>query len=293
VDVNGLVQGMASLLSSTLGGAFAVSFELEPSPVVAVADPTQLELAVLNLAINARDAMADGGSLVIATGRQRVQHRWALNEPEPGDYAVVSVEDAGTGMAPEVIERVFDPFFTTKPVGKGSGLGLSQVLGLAQQMGGGVRIRSAPGCGTKVSVFLPLAEAATANAAAEPAPAAGAGPPAHGKVLIIDDDDDVRRFVGEALEEAGYETATAASVDTALAQVRDGWRPDVLVIDYAMPQVTGEAAAQALKEAGVTAKALFITGYSDVETLQGAEVLRKPFEPQDLVRRLAELEAHG
>jgi PAS domain S-box-containing protein len=291
VDVNGLVQGMASLLTSTLGGAIGVSIQSERAPLFALADPTQLELAVLNLAINARDAMPDGGALFISTARQKVQRRGAAHEPEPGDYAVVTVKDTGSGIPPEVIERVFDPFFTTKPVGKGSGMGLSQVLGLAQQMGGGVQIWSAPGGGTKVSVFLPLAEAPSSHAATEP-PQRFAGPelPARGRVLILDDDEDVLRFVGNALEDAGYEIASAASVDAALARVRKGWRPDLMVIDYAMPQITGEAAAHALREAGVTAKALFITGYSDLETLKGAHVLQKPFEPQDLVRRLAELD---
>jgi PAS domain S-box-containing protein len=290
VDVSGLVRNMAPLLISTLGGSIRISFDCEPGPLFALADPTQLELAVLNLAINARDSMSGGGALVISTGRQPVEARTAANEPPPGDYVAVSVEDTGTGIPEQALARVFDPFFTTKPVGKGSGLGLSQVLGLAQQMGGGVKVVSALGKGSKFTVFLPPAVAEPAQPPVEPDAEPRPERSAHGRVLVLDDDDDVRRFIETALEDAGFEVVATASAGDAVERVKAGLRPDRLVIDYAMPEVNGEAAARALREAGVSAQPLFITGYSDLEALKGQEVLMKPFEAQDLVRRVEQLD---
>ena len=258
----------------------------------ALADPTQLELAVLNLAINARDAMPERRrARDLDAPASGSPSREAACEPEPGDYAVVSVEDTGTGMPPEVIEKRVRPVLHHQADRQGIGPGPQPGLGLAQQMGGGVQIATVLGAGTKVSVLLPFMEPSAAHAPAEPRGWAGHAESARGRALLLDDDEDVRRLIGNALEDAGYEIASAASLDAALAQVRMGWRPDVMVIDYAMPGITGEAAEQALREAGVTAKALFITGYSDIETPKGAAVLQKPFEPQDLVRRLAELDA--
>ncbi|HEX4507047.1 MAG TPA: ATP-binding protein, partial [Alphaproteobacteria bacterium] len=158
VDINALVRGLAEMLRSTLGGAVAIEVRLAEDLWKGFADATQLELIVLNLAINARDAMPDTGALTIATGNVTLGTPARAEEPPPGDYVELSVTDTGTGIPPEVLARVFEPFFTTKEVGKGSGMGLSQVLGLTQQLGGGVRIESEPGKGTTVSVYLPRAE---------------------------------------------------------------------------------------------------------------------------------------
>jgi PAS domain S-box-containing protein len=290
VDVNAHVSGMEPLLSSTLGGTIRVQLELAPARPVALADPTQLELAVLNLAINARDAMPGGGALTLRTRCETLQSRRSPGEPGPGEYVALVVEDTGTGIPADVLGRVFEPFFTTKPVGKGSGLGLSQVLGLAQQMGGGVRIRSTPGAGAEVTVLLPRTTMETdvrPREARAPAPELRG----HGLVLVLDDDDDVRAYICAVLRDAGYAAAGAASPDDAVERLREGLRPDYVVIDYAMPNTTGEQAHQQLCAAGFAGKALFVTGYSDVQALSGAEVLRKPFEPDELLSRLASLGA--
>ena len=191
-----------------------------------------------------------------------------------------------------MLERVFEPFFTTKPVGKGSGLGLSQVLGLAQQMGGGVQLRSAPGAGTEVTILLPRAlqtiEPSSQAHGGGGAPAEGRG---HGLVLVVDDDVDVRDYVEDVLREAGYEVIGATGASEAIERVRSGLSPDYAVIDYAMPDLTGEQACRELRRAGFAGKALFVTGYSDVEALRNAEVLHKPFEPAELLTRIAALGA--
>jgi PAS domain S-box-containing protein len=292
VEVNAHLSSMGPLLASTLGGTIRVALELDPSAPVALADPTQLELAVLNLAINARDAMPAGGALTLRTGYEVVRTKGAPAEPGPGEYVAIAVEDTGTGISADALERVFEPFFTTKPVGKGSGLGLSQVLGLAQQMGGGVRIRSAPGAGTKVTILLPRAlqkiQPASPERGRGAAPAEARG---HGLVLVVDDDEDVRVYVETVLREAGYDVVGVTGPVEAVDRVRAGLSPDYAVIDYAMPDLTGEQACRQFRSAGFTGKALFVTGYSDVEALKHADVLRKPFEPAELLSRIAGLGA--
>jgi NO-binding membrane sensor protein with MHYT domain/nitrogen-specific signal transduction histidine kinase len=291
VEVNTQLSDMRALLSSTLGGTIRVELDLDPSTPVAAADPTQLELAVLNLAINARDAMPTGGALTLHTGVEVVRSAGSAAEPGPGEYVAITVEDTGTGMPADVLARVFEPFFTTKPVGKGSGLGLSQVLGLAQQMGGGVRIGSNPGSGTKVTVLLPRARQAVDAASKERgAPAEARG---HGLVLVVDDDEDVRDYMEVVLGEAGYDVVGPKDPIEAIACVRSGLCPDYLVIDYAMPELNGAQVYRQLRDAGFTGEALFVTGYSDMDALEDFEVLRKPFEPSELLTRIAALRGHG
>ena len=288
VDVNAMVSAMEGLLTSTLGKAVQVRFDLAGGIRAAVADPTQLELAVLNLAINARDAMPAGGSLVIATGEARVAQAGEPHEPEPGDYVVVSVADTGQGMKPEVLARAFEPFFTTKPVGKGSGLGLSQVLGLAKQMGGGVRIETGEGEGTRVSVFLPKAAARVKAAKAKPSKPA---PVRDGTaVLVVDDDAEVRRYVVDLLSDAGYVVAAAASGREALELVEKGAQPDILLIDFAMPELNGFETAERIRRLRPRAPALIMTGYADLDALPAGldrgRLMQKPFESDALLRRL-------
>jgi len=157
VDLNQIITGMGGLLQTAVGATNRIEAVLADPLSLALADPSQIELVILNLAINARDAMPGGGTITIETSNVRLGAPKRPEEPSPGDYVVCSVADAGTGIPNEILDKVFEPFFTTKEVGKGSGLGLSQVLGVAKQLGGGVRIETRPGAGTTVNVYLPRA----------------------------------------------------------------------------------------------------------------------------------------
>ena len=292
VNVNAMVLGMHGLLASTLGAGVRLHMDLCDDLPSALADPTQLELAVLNLAINARDAMGGSGDLTLATSRARVDLPGEPNEPEPGDYVVVCVRDTGAGMEPEVLARAFEPFFTTKPVGKGSGLGLSQVLGLAKQMGGGVRVETSPGQGARVSVYLPV----SSEAAEEPAGAPGAeegGRRPDAPILVVDDDPQVRRFLEDLLTDAGYVVTAAASGEEALAAAGKGAAFDLALIDFAMPGMNGLETSQRLRALRPDARLVIMTGYADLDALPAAldrqGLIQKPFEPGDLLARLGGL----
>ena len=214
IDVNAVLQGMEELLQRSLGGLVQVAMELDPALWPGRADPTQLESMVLNLAINARDAMPEGGTLRIATRNLAAARAGMAPELEAGDYAVIAVIDAGTGMSRAVQERAFEPFFTTKEIGKGSGLGLAQVFGLARQFGGTARLLSAPGRGTTVEIFLPRArfpEAAGAEGGVDTTALHGSG-----VALVVDDETDVRAVAAGFLSEAGYTVREAAQAA--------GWR---------------------------------------------------------------------
>ncbi len=208
VDLNAMIERMGGLFASTLGGTVRVEKNLTAGLPPALADPAQLELALLNLALNARDAMPGGGVLRLSTALVTVASSRAASEPEPGRYIALSVKDTGPGMSEEVMERAFEPFFTTKPLGKGSGLGLSQVLGLAKQLGGGVRLDARAGEGVEVTVYLPIAPAAELAKVLD-LPAEPPRAPLDARVLVVDDDPDVRRFIVDLLEDSGYAVASA------------------------------------------------------------------------------------
>ena len=210
VDVNAVITGMGELLQRSLGGLVQVETDLAPDLWPATSDPTQLELVVLNLAINSRDAMPNGGRLRIVTGNVQQPEAAGLDALDPGDYVRIAVIDTGIGMTREVMERAFEPFFTTKEIGKGSGLGLAQVYGVATQFGGTVRIASEPGAGTTVEVFLPRALAAEASTAM-PEQHAADMPSGGGTVLVVDDDPEVREIAAIFLREAGYAVREAGS----------------------------------------------------------------------------------
>ncbi|HEY1982657.1 MAG TPA: response regulator [Xanthobacteraceae bacterium] len=273
IDINGLVNGMHELLNQSLGGSVTVETVLTASLPRALGDINQLELAILNLAINSRDAMPEGGTLVIATAIA----------PDDANYILLSVADTGTGMPPEVIARAFDPFFTTKPTGRGTGLGLSQVYGVVRQAGGDVAIESKPGKGTKVTIRLPRA--------ADDAPterrvdAETTAPAASAKLLLIDDDNDVRDIVGGVLSELGYEVRQASNGEVALATLAE-FAPDLLVVDFAMPGMNGAEVVTMARRLNPKLKILFLSGFADSEALEvalgGAPLLRKPFRPLEL-----------
>jgi PAS domain S-box-containing protein len=295
VDLNRVISGMASLLHSTIGASIRI--ELAPAQGLwrTLADIAQLELVLLNLAINARDAMPYGGTIAIATGNAALGAPDRPEEPPPGDYAMVSVADTGDGIPSDILGKVFDPFFTTKEVGKGSGLGLSQVLGVAQQLGGGVRIETKIGAGTTVKVFLPRIGGIAAGksvAAARAHHRAEAQSRRTGGILLVDDDDDVRAVTAAMLLDAGHTVIEADSGNVAL-QCLDREQPhvDLLIADIAMPGMSGGELARAARQSRPELPILFISGFADLaahdEGITGM-VLQKPFHGEELNAKVAE-----
>ena len=280
VDLNALVASMGELLVRTIG-TVRVKMALEPQLWPATADPSQVELVLLNLALNGRDAMRGGGRLTIATGNVAADDPERPQELAAGDYIRVSVGDTGTGMSEEVLAKAFEPFFTTKDVGEGTGLGLSQVYGIVRQSGGTVTISSELGRGTTVTIYLPRAAAA---AASERAPAAADGARVRHQgaaILVVDDDPDVRALVAAELESLGYVVTAADSGRQALKILADGAQPDLLLVDYAMPELTGIEVARRVRIMRPGLRALFMTGFAKAEELERSadlsRILRKPF----------------
>lgn len=290
VDLNETVRSMGDMLQSAIGGSVRIEPPaLAPDLWPAMIDPTQIELVILNLAINARDAMAVGGSLTIRTENRTTGDPRRPEEPPAGDYVVVSVSDTGSGMSDEVLARAFEPFFTTKDVGKGSGLGLSQVFGLAKQSGGGVSIDTAIGGGTTIRVFLPRAERTPVR---ERAPNAEllAARDAGLVVLVVDDDEAVREVTAGFLSDLGYDVIEAGSGGAALDQLERHEKIDAVVLDFAMPGMNGGELARELKMRRPSAPILFATGYVDAEALTdiGEDlIVHKPFTQAELARKLS------
>ena len=288
VDLNETVASMRDLLQSTMGGSVALDTILQPGLWPAMIDPTQIELVILNLAINARDAMDVGGSLKVETANVVLPAATRADEPPAGEYVMVSVTDTGSGMGPEILSKVFEPFFTTKGVGKGSGLGLSQVFGLAKQSGGGVMIDSTPGVGTSVKVYLPRATGkpeVTAELQTEAADAA----PKNRRVLLVDDDNAVREVTAGILQDLGYGVVEADSGGAALEVLDGHGKIDVLLLDFAMPGMNGAEVARAALARRPKLPILFVTGYADTDALASAgydAIVRKPFIERDLAAKL-------
>jgi signal transduction histidine kinase/ActR/RegA family two-component response regulator len=281
-DCNAVVAGMSDLLEHSLG-AVAVSQTLAGDLWPALIDADQLELAVLNLCINARDAMPDGGTIEITT-RNAAVARGEVAGVAAGDYVVLSVADTGAGIPPHVLSRVFEPFFTTKETGKGTGLGLSMVYGLVQQAGGGITIDTQPGAGTCVTLYFPRAEAARAAETAVPEVASGGRPL---RVLVVDDDAEVRRVTVAYLAALGHDTAEAADGAAALAHLSTT-TVDLLVTDYAMPGMTGGELAERARAAEPGLPVLVVTGFAAPDGLPaGCRVLPKPFRQADLAAAIA------
>jgi CheY-like chemotaxis protein len=292
VDLNETVSGMGDLLQSTMGGSIRIETVLKPDLWPALVDPTQIELIILNLAINARDAMEIGGALTVETNHAAITEPPSRPEdPVPGEYVVLTVSDTGTGIAPQVLDRVFEPFFTTKDVGKGSGLGLPQVFGFAKQSGGGVRIKTALGEGTSVSVFLPKA-AHTVHSSRVPSPELSAkGRPAAKTVLLVDDDSAVREVIASMLDECGYTVISVGSGAAALDVLRSSAHVDALLVDYAMPGMSGTEVAKKAAELRPGLPTLFATGFADLKALGGVgqeRLIRKPFQEQELATKLSD-----
>ncbi|GAA5786223.1 hypothetical protein GCM10007860_32620 [Chitiniphilus shinanonensis] len=286
LDLNATITGMLDLLRSTLGGSIAVETQLAEDPWLALVDPTQVELIVLNLAINARDAMEGGGQLWLTTSNQSLwQAPSRPEEPEPGQYVVLTVRDSGSGMPPDVLAKAFEPFFTTKEPGKGSGLGLAQVFGFAKQSGGGVRIGSEPGQGTTVQVYLPRASGAVAP---PPEPVSVPEVVSRRTVMLVDDDNAVREVTAAQLQELGYRVIEAGSGVVALELLSQAVHPDLLLADFAMPGMNGGELARRVRERWPALPVLFISGYADLRRaeLEDIDVIQKPFTKADLVVKI-------
>ncbi|WP_333573436.1 PAS domain-containing protein [Sphingomonas sp.] len=282
VDMVALVDGMVPLLASTLGPKIALSVSKPETLPAARADANQLEMALLNLAVNARDAMPEGGALEVRLGLGDAQE--APSPLGPGHYVRLAVRDTGTGMDAATLARAVEPFFSTKGVGRGTGLGLSMVHGLASQLGGTMGLESRPGEGTVVELWLPVSDDAPAAVAAQGRhePHAGAG-----MVLLVDDEDIVRGTAAEMLRALGYQVQPADSAEAALAMLDHGLVPDLLVTDHLMPGMTGTDLAREVHARLGEVPTLIVSGYADVEGLgRDFAHLPKPFRQADLARAL-------
>jgi PAS domain S-box-containing protein len=295
VDANALVVSLEDLLRRTIGETIDLEIVAASGLWCTLCDPNQLESALLNLAINARDAMPDGGKLVIATANARIDGIDA-DTPAllPGDYIRVDVTDTGTGMSPEVAARAFDPFFTTKPIGQGTGLGLSMIYGFARQSNGHVLIDSKQGAGTTVRLYLPrhhgdAAEERVASALANEHEATGE------TVLVVEDEPVVRGVIVEMLHDQGYRVLEATDGPSGLRMLRLNDRIDLLVTDVGLPGMNGRQLADQARETRPGLKILFITGYAENVAIAkgflqpGMEMITKPFDLDNLSQRIREM----
>jgi PAS domain S-box-containing protein len=276
-----LIAGMDDILKSSLGPRVRVRVDTEGSGLGVIADPTQLEMAILNLATNARDAMPDGGDLTIEMRQNNL-----MKDPElpPGNYVEIRISDTGHGMSPAVVAKAFDPFFTTKGPGKGTGLGLSQVYGMARQAGGIARIESREPLGTTIVLllkFVQLSFEAGSEMVDSPMRANKAL-----TVLAVDDDADVRRFLEDSLESLGFQVMLAEDGERGLSAL-ETFSPDVLLLDFAMPDMSGAEVADRVRALQPDLPIIFASGYSDTAAIEraagsSAVLLRKPFRIDDL-----------
>ncbi|WP_234452712.1 ATP-binding protein [Pseudomonas sp. MF6747] len=296
VEINQLVTSMGELLQRSINESIGLDMRLDSQLWTAEADPNQLESALLNLVINARDAMPGGGKLVVETTNRHLDNVFtaAYGTLKPGDYVELSVSDTGCGIPEHLMGRVFDPFFTTKPIGQGTGLGLSMIYGFARQSHGHVTLHSEVGKGTTVSLFLPrfvgeLQAPEHVNPAL--APYANAGE----TVLIVEDDPAVRVLVSAVLNELGYAFVEAADADTALPIIESDQRIDLLISDVGLPGMNGRQMAEIGRQIRPQLKVLFITGYAEHAAVRGGfldpgmQLITKPFTFDLLTAKVREM----
>lgn len=284
-DLNRTLESVEDLLSSSLGSNIQVRLELAADLPPVKADAHQIELAVLNLAINAKDAMRDTGTVIIGTAKKPAP----VDLTSGRDYAVITVTDTGEGINPEIIGKVFNPFFTTKPHGKGTGLGLSQVYGIAQQSGGTVEIRSEVGVGTTVEIWLPFAQP---EDMAEPVLRGDVNVSHDDKricILVVEDDLRVRQFMVESLEILGYQVTHAQDAQAGLDSI-ESVKPDLLITDFLMPNMTGAEFVKHARRIHPDLPVIIATGYADLHAINAVTdsemVLRKPFQLHDLAQKV-------
>ena len=289
IDLSSRLPNILGLLERSLGEKIHVRVKTARQLWPAIVDPTQVDDALVNLAINARDAMPGGGTLTIETQNVSLDEDYAANHVEvmPGDYVMLAVSDSGTGMSPEVIARAFEPFFTTKEEGKGTGLGLSQVFGWVKQSGGHIKIYSELGHGTTVKLYLPRA---TGKGEAKPAEPERATPRGDETIFVVEDNPNVRRTVVRQLHDLGYRTIEAESGAEAIVRVREGAEFDLMLTDVVMPGgMTGYQLADELGALRPGARVLFTSGYTELAAASGQAarkeaLLSKPYRKQDLGR---------
>ncbi|MHB8285748.1 MAG: ATP-binding protein, partial [Caulobacteraceae bacterium] len=295
-DVNRLVTGLQELIQRTVGPAVTVEAVGAAGAWPVLVDPPQLENALLNLCINARDAMPGGGRITIETANKWIDGPAARrHDLAEGQYLSLCVSDTGTGMTPEVIARVFEPFFTTKPLGEGTGLGLSMIYGFARQSGGQVRIYSEVGEGSTVCIYLPR-HYGEVGEEARPAPAAPTDRVEAGKtVLVVDDEPTVRMLIADILQDLGYAALEAVDSAAGLRVLQSGVRIDLLVTDVGLPGgMNGRQMADAGRATRPDLKVLFITGYAENAVLgdgrleHGMAIITKPFAVQAMAARIRE-----
>ena len=290
IDLDQLLAGINDLLHTSMGDAIRIEAQVQPDTWPALVDPNQIALVVLNLAINARDAMPGGGTLTIETRNATFGAADCPDDLAPGDYVALSIGDTGTGMSEEVRAMAFDPFFTTKGESGGSGLGLSTVLGVVTQSGGGVRINSELGTGTSIEIFLPRATTAASIQGVEterPSTEAVGGK----VVLIVDDDTDVREVTAAMLESLGYGVVEANSGVAAIAILASGEPIDLMLVDIAMPGMDGIETARCARQQWPDLPVLFATGYSEAVQPSESDIsenstIRKPYRRVELHRKV-------
>jgi len=296
IDVNELIVDTTKLLRPTLGEHIEIETRLEDDPWRALADPSQLSTALLNLAINARDAMPSGGMLTLESGNVVLDEAYAKMNPdvERGSYVMIAVSDTGTGIPVAIRERIFEPFFTTKETGKGTGLGLSMVYGFVKQSLGHIKIYSEVGHGTTIRIYLPRS---ASDAIALPlVPDTGTPVGGHETVLVVEDDELVRNYVLAQLQSLGYATLSAGNAGAALALVDAEAQFDLLFTDVIMPGgMNGRQLADEVRKRRPTVKVLFTSGYTENAIVHhgrldpGVNLLAKPYRKSDLARKIHEV----
>jgi PAS domain S-box-containing protein len=298
VDVNDLTRSLEDLLRRTIGENIVLEFVAGENLPLAVVDANQLESAILNLAINARDAMPAGGMVTVETSVTNLDEGYAALHPEiaAGRYVIVAVSDTGVGIEKDVLERVFEPFFTTKAIGQGTGLGLSMIYGFARQSGGQVRIHSQPGQGTSVKIYLPATEAAIHAREEIVTPIReGAGQ----TVLVVEDDPSVRILVREVLNELSYRAIEAEDAATAIPILTSDRAIDLMVSDVGLPGMNGRQLAEIARQHRPALPILFVTGYAENAAIRAGflgtnmTMITKPFALENLARKISDLMGGG